>query len=212
MTQVWHGLVDTLRQLPPMTPGTRILTDDEKPTTRSTNTIQTEKQSLDEALDQIKVLIDMRRNEEQSQDAYAAAHPPAHALPIPTVQVSTPSSSGGNAANLKRKRRTSLSYSASPAPTPIPHSADSGLTSIPSPLPGARSATPGGNQLLGKPRKDMPADQLPLQKGRRAVYKQPPASKGDEENWILVTIENHIGNDMTKYRVLDADIDSESVM
>lgn len=201
MTQVWHSLVDTLRQLPPMRPGTRISFDEDKPL-RPLHAIQSEKQNLDEALDQLKVLIEMRRNEEQAQFAAASA------MPIPTVQVSTPSSTGSG---LKRKRRTSLSYSASPAPTPIPNSAESALSSVPSPLPSGRSGTPAGRELLGKipKREGWYVDQLPLRHGRKAVFRQPPprGSKDEEENWILVTIESMLNSDQTKYRVLDADED-----
>lgn len=202
MTQVWHGLVDTLRQLPPMNPGTRIQIEDDRPPTRPTTAIQSEKQHLDEALEKIKVLIEMRRNEEKDAEA---AYNLSHAS-IPSVQISTPSSAGG----IKRKRRTSLSYSASPAPT-MPNSADSMLTSVPSPLPG-RGGTPSGASLLGNSnkRKEMVSDQLPLHKGRRAVYKLPATADNEEDNWILVTIEHSLHGDPTKYRVLDADIDDNS--
>jgi SAGA-associated factor 29 len=212
MTEVWHGLVNTLRQLPPVDPGTRIITDDDTPI-RPIPAIESEKKTLDRALEQLEMLIALRRNEEQAIElARHTAAVPSHPVPIVTVQGSTPSGSGPPGSHHKRKRRTSLSYSASPAPTPIPNSAESALTSIASPLPG-RGSTPGSREMVGKQRKEAFMDQLPLQPGRKIAFRQPSdkargksAPDEDEEvNWILATIQKCLGMDKMRYAVVDPD-------
>jgi SAGA-associated factor 29 len=195
MSDVWHNLVDTLRLLPPMAPGTRIALDEDKPP-RPLSTVRSEKSTLDEALQKLDVLIAMRRNEEAGHDAAS--------IPLVSVQASTPSSGGG----IKRKRRTSLSYSASPAPVGMPSSADSILSAAPSPM--VRGATPGNRESQGggntkQQRKEQYADQLPLQPGRKVAFKMPPQPGEEEESWILATVIRCLGGDKTRYEVQDAD-------
>lgn len=195
MSDVWHNLVDTLRLLPPMAPGTRIALDEDKPP-RSLSTVKSEKSTLDEALQKLDVLIAMRRNEEAGRDASS--------IPLVSVQASTPGSGSG----IKRKRRTSLSYSASPAPSGMPNSADSILSAAPSPMvrgstPANREREGGGN--LKQQRKEQYADQLPLQPRRKVAFKMQPQPGEEEESWILARITKCLGGDKTRYEVQDED-------
>jgi len=190
MTQVWHGVLDTLRTLPPMPPGTKITYDENGPH-RPVHAIQAEKKTLDDALEQLTMLISLRRNEEAGRSN--AQHMP-HV--IPSVQVSTPSSGGPGGSGVKRKRRTSLSYSASPAPTGIPNSVDSALNS---PMP--RGGTPGGRDVTHK-RKDGGTDHPILMPGTKVAYRQP--YEGDE-TWIQAVVKRCISVDKQKYEVRDTE-------
>ena len=193
MTQVWHGLVDTLRLLP-----TVDSTDDR----RDPSQTQHEKTAVDDALNKLAVLIALRQGELVDPEA----------LGVPTSAVSTPVSTGGGT---KRKRR--LSVSASPAPT-VPQASHTGgsvestLTSVASPL--HRSGTPGARDMLGKPKKELYLDQLPLLPGRKVAFKVPVAKhltekggddEGGESDWILATILRNIMQDKMRYEVQDAD-------
>ncbi len=187
MTQVWHGLVDTLRLLPTVSP--------------DPNHAGTEKVTLDDALEKISVLIALRRGEPIAPET----------IPVLTPGLSTPLTTGGG---VKRKRRPSVS--ASPAPTaPLPTFSGIALepivTSVASPL--HRSGTPGSREVLGKQRKELYLDQLPLQPGRKVAFKVPttkvPRTGGDDDgadnDWILATIIKCSSQDKMRYEVQDAD-------
>ena len=200
MTQVWHGLVDTLRLLPTINPSLRSTTDEER--AREFRQAQGQKKTLDDALDQLAVLIALRRGERI----------PSEPLGIPTPAVSTPTT---NPAGSKRKRRPTVSASPAPTAAQAPHtggSVESVLTPIASPLP--RSGTPIGREVTGKQRREMYSDQLPLQPGRKVAFKVPVAKHskekgGDEDDaesdWILATIQRCILQDKLRYEVEDDD-------
>lgn len=183
MTTVWHELVNTMRQLPPVEPGTRIITDEETPP-RPLPSIEAEKNTLDTALGQLEMLIALRRNEEQAIEL--ARHTSNNNTNVPSVLVS------GGTPTHKRKRRTSLSYSASPAPM-----GDVGnvVNSLLSPLP--RGGTPAGREAISK-KKDGDGG---LGIGRKVAFR----AKRDEEEWILTTVQKRDTNDKNKYTVLDQD-------
>ncbi len=193
MTQVWHGLVDTLRLLP------TIPNDDRA---GDPSHVPAEKITLDDALDKISVLIALRRGEPIAPETLGALTP----------AVSTPGSSGGL---MKRKRRPSVSASPAPAATQAPTtggSNESALTSVASPL--YRSGTPGTRDGMGTQRKELYLDQLPLQPGRKVAFKIPVAKhgkekggedEGGENEWILATIQRCILQDKMRYEVQDAD-------
>ena len=196
MIQVWHGLVDTLRLLPTVNP-----TDDR----RNPNQIQEEKATIQEALEKLSVLISLRKGDIQ----------PPEALSILNPVVSTPLSSSSGA---KRKRRPSISASPVPPTAPVQTGLagasleSTGIVSVSSPL--YRAGTPGSRELLGKQRKELYYDQLPLQPGRKVAFKLPAAKSskekpGDEEEsedeWILGTIVKSFSQDKLRYEVQDDD-------
>ena len=205
MTQVWHGLVDTLRLLPSINPSVRSTTHAER--AREVRQAQGQKKTLDDALDQLAVLIAIRRGERI----------PSEPLGIPTPTVSTPITSQGGT---KRKRRPTVSASPAPTAAQAPHtggSVESALTPIASPLP--RSGTPIGREVTGKQRREMYADQLPLQPGRKVAFKVPGAKHGKEKggedddaesDWILATIQRCILQDKMRYEVEDDDDHTKS--
>lgn len=80
-----------------------------------------------------------------------------------------------------------------------------------SPLLPSRSGTPTSRQLTGREKRDLISDQLPLQKGRRVLFKQPKDKKeeGEEEVWIVGTIVTCIGGDKNRYTVRDADTETD---
>ena len=171
---------------------------------RELRVITNEKTVLDEAMERISELIQVRRAEEADGGS------------VPIVQVSTPGSSGITSApgSHKRKRRTSLSVSASPVPPALSIDRDTM-----SPLP-PRSGTPSTAypQSAGtKNRRDGISDQLPLQPGRKVAFKVPAQKTGkavgpEEEDWILATIKRCIGGDRSRYEVQDADDSNQSVL
>jgi len=196
MTQVWHGVVDTLRRLP--TVGEPTLQDD---------------QTIDDALEQLDSLISLRKNQatqgqgqgqgqsDRPSDRGTTPHiPPMTANPTITVATpSTPSSSTGPTTG-KRRKRQSISLSPAPAPTAL----DSPLrTNAGPPLKKERSATPSfvKERDLGKGSGGSSSG-LPLAPGRRVAFFQTAA--GEEEGWILGTIKRCLG-DKYKYEVTDAD-------
>jgi len=193
MTQVWHGLVDTLRLLPTVSP-----TDDRRDTTQT----QGEKLTLDDAIDKLSVLIALRRGDTIGPEA----------LSILTPGLSTPVSMG---AGIKRKRRPSMTASPGPVGPQAPNtggSIESALTSVASPL--YRSGTPGGREMVGKQGRDRYLDQLPLQPGRKVAFKVPVGKsskdkdgdgEGAESDWILATILRCLSQDKMRYEVQDAD-------
>ena len=217
MTQVWHGFIDTLRLLPTIPPSIASTKSSDEDRQKELRLVQNEKKTLDDALDKISLVISLRNGEQVDTTG----------ISVPTVQVSTPSSTGVGSTGgggVKRKRKGSIS--ASPAPV-LPSSADSALTPFPSPLP--RGGTPSNRELTGKQRKEMYWDQLPLQSGRKVAFKVPstkssksggasgsgsgPGGGGgpigggedDEDNWILATIKRCIHQDRMRYEVQDDD-------
>lgn len=186
MTQVWHNLVDTLRLLPSV------------PSPADVVQPASERKTLDDAVEKIGLLISMRKGQGTQPELLA---------PLSSVPMVPSSSATSLAGGIKRKRRLSVSVSASPAPAIPPSSAH---LAVDSPLP--RSATPSAyprdtNKLL----KDMYADQLPLQPGRKVAFKVPAAknARGVEEeggeDWILAMIKRCLESNRLKYEVQDAD-------
>jgi SAGA-associated factor 29 len=214
MTQVWHSLVDTIRQLPRPA----------EPTSEDLLSAQKEKSTLDTAIDQLSLLIKMRRGDSVPAESLPAIITSA-ATPTPSVpSVSTPLSSATT--NLKRKRDRERdrdrdrrpSLSASPAPQPVTASTESAMTSIPSPMPLLpRGGTPMSREATGKARKEQYYDQLPLQPGRKVAFKVPNKGKDKaedetgEEAWILATIRKCINQDKMRNEVQDADDANTSV-
>lgn len=78
----------------------------------------------------------------------------------------------------------------SPTPTPVLVSTGTG-----SGTGTGRSSTP----LTGKQKKEMFGDQLPLQPGRKVVFRVP------NEGWILAVVDKCIERDKMRYAVRDAD-------
>lgn len=226
MTQVWHGLVDTLRRLP--TVGERTDSDE---------------QTMDDALGQLDLLISLKKNQFSGTGTGGgdrlSNHPAStlphtssinHAnagtstIPNPTITVatpSTPSSSTGNGVTGKRRKRPSISLSPAPTPTHLdsPLRTASNTMGLGGPTKKERSATPSSMRERERDRARhghghgaLPfGDQLPLQPGRRIAYKVDPnagpaAGEGEaeEEGWILATIKRCLG-DKLSYEVLDWD-------
>lgn len=209
MGQVWHGLVDTLRLLPTV------------PSKSSTSeSIASETQTIDDALDKIALLISLRRGESVGPDKMASTGTSLHPhIPAGTgtgagAAPSTPSASStaganGAAGGNKRKRRQSISISpAPPASIPSPTFAGVGIHSRID-----RSSTPQINNNGPKGKKDVDQyldydhRQLPLQSGRKVAFKQPPAEGQREEDceWILATVLRCLLGDKTRYTVKDDD-------
>lgn len=193
---IWHSTVDNLRVLSPSGP--------DGGDTSDVTQLQREKNALDTAIDQLSLLIRLRKGETIPAELIpsivasgtgGASSSSAAAAASSSASVAT---SGGSAGQLKRKRRTSASYSASPAPVDT-HSAGSGPRASPAPgsaLPSAvagssaavaaatagsyaaggagRSSTPAGRETT-KTRKDQFSDQLPLRPGRKVAFKVPKA-------------------------------------
>lgn len=229
MTQVWHGVVDTLRQLPAV------------PSAPGGPSAEAESQILAAALDKLGVLMALRKGQPVAADA---ALLPFGSIPRLDVSTPTPAPSAGgtpgpSAGGVKRKRRMSTH---SPAPPPPPHSAslDSALSSLASPLPPAhdkrghtptglavattasaasaasaagatgsmRGGTPMSREATGKIRKELYSDQLPLQPGRRVAFKVPLGKREEEANgetWILAMVRKCIQMDKMRYELHDAD-------
>ncbi|EIW68088.1 hypothetical protein TREMEDRAFT_33136 [Tremella mesenterica DSM 1558] len=142
-----------------------------------------EQATLSSALDKLSVLISMRK--EVSSTVGSTTN---------TVGI------GSGNSNLKRKRRLSTH---SPIP---PISTESALTSLAS--PNVRGNTPLSREATGKQRKEMYADQLPLQSGRRVAFRLPAAKQREEdgeEGWILAFVRKCIQMDKMRYEVHDAD-------
>jgi hypothetical protein len=198
MTSIWHGLIDTLRLLPPMQPYSKVTFDATTDPIRPVPVIQAEQKTLEEALGKLTMLITLRRNEEAG---LSNAQHLSHA--IPSVQVSTPSSTnpgvGSGGSGVKRKRRTSLSYSASPAPMGMPNTADSALTNISSPLP--RGGTPGGRDLPLK-RKDVNGDHSILAPQTKVALKM---TNTVDETWIAAVIDRCVNVEKQVYDITDND-------
>ncbi|AFR98630.1 SAGA-associated factor 29 [Cryptococcus neoformans C23] len=188
MTQLWHSLVDTIRVLPTIPP----------------NKAEEEKKTLGDALEKLDMLMALRRGERSTPDPRATP-----SLVLPTSALPSPGSGSG----VKRKRKGSFSLSPAPALD---------LNAIhPSPLLTANSAstrpsTPMSREATGKHRRELYADQLPLQPGRKVAFKLPAVkAKGDGDtnvtggssgdDWILATVKRCILQDKMRYEVQDVD-------
>ena len=211
MTSVWHGLVDTLRLLPTVPPA-KPITDEERDTQLGHAAI--EKATLDQALEKLSTLIDLRKGEHVGPMAKEAREAlPVPIAPVPVVSVSTPGSSGTPvSASGHNKRKWRGSTTASPAPVTNPSlsvvtgTTESTLTSVNSSMPLApRSATPSAKDNTGRQQRK---DQLPLLPGRKVAFK-PPNQKSDDsgadDGWILAMIRSKIDREGTRYEVQDAD-------
>ncbi|ODN74033.1 hypothetical protein L202_07508 [Cryptococcus amylolentus CBS 6039] len=195
MTQIWHSLVDTVRVLP----------------TIPTDHVDQEKQTVNAALEKLNVLMALRRGERSTPDPNPHPRLPTAILPSAAVQGATPGSGGG----AKRKRKGS--FSASPAPMTLDLTGTA-MGMHPSPLPtasaaGTKPSTPMSREATGKHRRELYADQLPLQPGRKVAFKLPAKSTRDGEDsqggagddWILATVKRCILQDRMRYEVQDVD-------
>ncbi|WVQ84369.1 hypothetical protein IAT38_006521 [Cryptococcus sp. DSM 104549] len=192
MNQLWHSTIDSLRLLPSIPP----------------NRYDEEKKTVDEALEKLGVLIALRRGEGSTPDPR---------MGTPTLVLPSGGNTPGSGGGVKRKRKGSFSVS------PAPPGLDVNMA-VPSPLPltaasaGTRPGTPMSREATGKHRREMYADQLPLQAGRKVAFKLPAIkAKGDGEDgggggggtgsddWILATVKRCILQDKMRYEVQDVD-------
>lgn len=167
---------------------------------------------MDEAIDQINLLIKLRQGE--------PIHPDL--IPILTARAPTPVSASvavgspaPSTAGVKRKHRVSVS--ASPAPSGPRDGLAAPLTTSrhASPMPtgsnkggaaggGGGGGTPMSRQLT---RKDSAVDQLPLPAGRKVAFRVPNKageSESEEQDWILAKVLHSLG-DKNRYEVQDWD-------
>ncbi|KAK8858841.1 hypothetical protein IAR55_003071 [Kwoniella newhampshirensis] len=195
MNQLWHSIVDTIRQLPSEEGR---LTPAQKPT-------------MDEAIDKLSSLISLRRNGDRG--SVRLSEPPSHpTTTAPSVVISAPSqhqqqqrsntpigtgtgggggvggggvsTPGSASGGSKRKRKTSFSISPAP-PSNISvqttNNIELGQPLSTSSINGtARSSTPMSREATGKHRRELYSDQLPLQPGRKVAFKL-PANKSKAE-------------------------------
>ncbi|WWD18732.1 hypothetical protein CI109_103186 [Kwoniella shandongensis] len=232
MSQLWHTIVDTIRQLP----------------SEETRLTLSQKPTMDDAVDKLTHLITLRRGGVGNEKGLSV-EPPSLIISGPPTQragtpssttlgggggggVSTPGSIGGG--NHKRKRKTSFSTS----PVPPSHHGES-LSAGTGGGGGGRGSTPMSREATGKQRREMYYDQLPLQPGRKVAFKL-PANKtkadgggaGDDttttmitstssgagggvgggiggsasgDDWILATVKRCIQQDRMRYEVQDVD-------
>jgi len=187
MTQAWHSLVDTIRLLP----SGRTSDDDRKAQLQ-------EKHTLDSALEQLSVLLEMRKTGNAAPLSAASGVTPRVSPAPGTDGTNTPPASGAN----KRKRRPSVGVSGSPAP-------NGELLSAVSPHPSGRAGTPL-RDVAKRQRQGETTDQLPLRPGRKVAARQKHhgTNKGREdegEEWILAKVVKMVGGDKYRYEVQDAD-------
>lgn len=170
MTQAWYALVDTIRLLP----SGRTLDDDRKAQLH-------EKQTLDSALEQLSVLIDMKKT---------GVTPRVSPAPGTEGTMTPPSGT-------KRKRRPSIGVSLSPGP-------GGDLLSASSPHPG-RGSTPLREAAKRQRPPGDTSDQLPLAPGRKVAARQRQKLDAEGEEWILAKVVKMVGGDKQRYEVQDAD-------
>ncbi|WVO14320.1 hypothetical protein L204_101952 [Cryptococcus depauperatus] len=186
MDQLWHQLVDTIRIIP----------------TIPNDKINDEKKVVEEALEKIGILMALRRGERATPD------------PRSNPSLVLPAGTPGSGSGIKRKRKGSFSMS------PAPSGLDVNAVPHPSPLLTAssvatRPGTPMSREATGKHRRELYADQLPLQAGRKVAFKLPSVKSkadGDDgiggssgDDWILATIKRCILQDKMRYEVQDVD-------
>lgn len=189
MMQLWHSLVDTIRILP----------------TIPSNKTEEEKKTLSDALEKLDMLMVLRRGERSTPDPRATP-----SLVLPTSALPSPGSGGG----IKRKRKGS--FSLSPAPQTLDLSAVHSSSLLTPNSTSIRAGTPMSREATGKHRRELYADQLPLQPGRKVAFKLPAVkAKGDGDtsgtggsggdDWILATVKRCILQDKMRYEVQDVD-------
>lgn len=164
------------------------------------NKTEEEKKTLGDALEKLDMLMALRRGERSTPDPRATP-----SLVLPTSALPSPGSGGG----VKRKRKGS--FSLSPAPPTLD------LNAVhPSNSASTRPSTPMSREATGKHRRELYADQLPLQPGRKVAFKLPAVkAKGDGDtsvnggssgdDWILATVKRCILQDKMRYEVQDVD-------
>lgn len=189
MMQLWHSLVDTIRILP----------------TIPSNKTEEEKKTLSDALEKLDMLMALRRGERSTPDPRATP-----SLVLPTSALPSPGSGGG----VKRKRKGS--FSLSPAPQTLDLSTVHSSSLLTPNSTSIRAGTPMSREATGKHRRELYADQLPLQPGRKVAFKLPAVkAKGDGDtsgsggsggdDWILATVKRCILQDKMRYEVQDVD-------
>lgn len=140
-----------------------------------------------------------------------------HSAPVESLSVPGGGSGGGartatTGGTAMAKNITSSGGALSAIPSNL--TASTGRSGSPLPASGSRAGTPMSRQSTVKERKDLLSDQLPLQKGRRVVFKPPPqqgkekGGEGEEDVWILGSIVACIGGDKNRYTVRDADMEA----
>ncbi|WWC88396.1 uncharacterized protein L201_003307 [Kwoniella dendrophila CBS 6074] len=245
MISLWHSLVDTLRLLPsiPSNPSSINKITDTNERERELRILNSEKKYLDESLDKLNVLLALRRGTSSSSGL------PLTEGNIPSInikgererdrdrdQISVTTPGGVN--GIKRKRKLSISnHTNSTSGSPAPgyghgHGGyfggnDSTLrdkdrySSSPLPTNKGNTTTPVSREQTGKAKRERYYDQLPLQPGRKVIFKLPipendpsaaaiaaataNAAAGGGDDWILATIKKCIGGDKMKYEVHDDD-------
>lgn len=222
MTQGWHTLVDTIRLLPLYPKSSAPSNDAERE--HDLAVAVAEKHTLDDAVDQVALLIRLRKGEIIPPFLLPTltAKAPCHSMyPLPLPPSSSSSSAAAAAAGtasaaaavnspappqtagVKRKHRVSVS--ASPAPAARDGLAPLTTTSSSrhaSPMPGtARSAAHRQAKPITK--KEMMQDQLPLKPGRKVAYESQDES--GQPLWILCTVISSIPGEKHGYVVEDDD-------
>ena len=218
LSQGWRTLVDTIRLLPlyPPKDSTKV-TEAERE--HALALAIAEKRTVDDALDQVALLIRLRQGETLAPGLIPTltAKAPTHSIPItpaplPAVNTAVPAVSTNSpaptpqTAGVKRKHRVSVS--ASPAPPALGTGRDGLMVPLTasrhaSPMPGTGKAS--ANQVPRTiTRREMLHDQLPLKVGRKVAYKQ-TAEQDIEEGWILCSVNKVFPGDRNQYEVVDDD-------